>query len=239
MKRFSTFGQEVAKVKQKLGSSYKGVVSESFLRAETNTIDGTGYYPFDFRASKGSKEVTEKLLNDNDLFRVLGIRFFLINRLTSNPVIAVPQTYPNHTVFDSELDDSPAGTFDPTHLEAFYNGFITYKKGDTTYLPALSLRDARFVAQTQQSAATNRSSTELTSPGMLVLSQPFNIIGTDLGELSVNVPSPASLKIQFSTVANVTTTPRKLALACVLEGILFSGGNQIASTARAALLAAE
>lgn len=234
MRRFANFNQEVAKVKNKIGA-YSGVTSESFLRAEELTIDGQGTYTFDFKQSKGNKKVTEQLLNENDLFRVLGIRFFMLSAVTTNPVIAVPQTYPNVNIFTTETADSPAGTFDAAHLEAFYNaGYLSYKKGDTTYIKALSLRDSRFVSQTQQSSATNKSSTELASPGMLVLSQPFNIIGTDLGELSINVPSPANLKIQYSTSANAG---KRIYLAVQLEGILFSGGNKISTASAQQLMA--
>ena len=231
MKRYPDFAKEVAKVKSKLGASYNGIVSESYLRAEVETVDGTGIYPFDFRASKGSKRPQERLLNENDLFRVTAIRLFLLSSLTANKGICVPQTYPNSTVFDDETNDSPAGTFVTDHLEAVYNaGYLTYKKGDTTYLPALSLRDARFVAQTQQSSATNRSSTEQVSPGAIILAQPFNLIGTDLGELTVNIPDAAALKIQYSTAANAG---RRVLLGLQLEGILFTGGNKI-KTANAA-----
>lgn len=228
------FSKEVAKVKAKLGAGYRGVISQSFLRAEAETIDGNGTYIFDFKASKGSRAATEKLLADNDMFRVLAIRFFLLDSLTSNPTISVPQTYPNPLVFNDETDDGTPGTFVTNHLEAFYNAaFATYKKGDTTFLPALPLRDARFVAQTQQSSLVNKSSTELVAPGAIQLNQPFSILGVDQGELSVNVPSPSLLKIQYSTVANVTTTPRKVKLVMMLDGILFSGGSKISTAAQA------
>lgn len=230
MKRFPNAKATIDKVKANFKSQYKGVISESFLRAEAKTIDGNGIYGFDFRASKGDKRATEVLLNDNDLFVVMGIRFFLLNVLKSNPVISVPQTYPNPIVFDSEVDDAIVGTFDPTHLEAFYsNGALSYKKGDTTYIKALSLRDTRFVSQTQQSSLVNKSSTEISSPGMLVLNSPFKLAGSDLGETLISVPAPSQLKIQFSTVANITTTPREVVLGLQLEGVLFSGGNKIAT----------
>lgn len=238
MKRFPHFDKEVAYVKQNIvGPNYKGVISESSLRAELPTIDGTGTYLFDFKASKGNKAPQERLLADNDLFRVLGFRFFMLNRLTSNKAIAVPQYCPNETVFNTETDDSPAGAFDTAHLEAFYNaGFMQYKKGDTTYAPYLPLKDCRFASQTQQSSATNKSSTEITAPGMIVLSRPFHIQGIDQGELSIVVPDAAALKIQYSTVANVTTTPRQVILGVELLGILFSGGSKIATAAANGML---
>lgn len=230
MKRFPHFDKEVSFLKAKvLGLNYQGVISESALRAETETTDGTGTYTFDFKASKGTKVPQERLLADNDLFRVLGVRFFLLSRTTANRAIAVPQTFPNAIIFDDETNDSPAGTFVTEHLEAFYNaGYLTYKKGDTTYLPYLPLKDARFVAQTQQSSAANKSSTEMVAPGMIVLSRPFHISGIDQGELSIVVPDAAALKIQYSTAANAG---KRIVLGVELLGILVSGGSKIATAA--------
>ena len=237
MRHFPNFQKEIDGVKRQLGVTYKGVVSQSFLRAETETIDGNGTYIFDFKASKGTRVLTERLLADNDQFRVLGVRFFLLSALIANPTISVPQTYPNPVVFNDETDDAPAGTMVTEHLEAFYNaGYLTYKKGDTTFLPALPLRDARFVSQTQQSALTNKSSTELVAPGIITLNRPFSIMGVDQGELSVNVPAPALLKIQYSTVANVTTTPKKIKLVMMLDGILFSGGSKISTSVQQGIM---
>ena len=112
--------------------------------------------------------------------------------------------------------------------------FLT-KKGDTTYLPALPLDSARFVPQTQQSALTNKSSTEQDGSGIIKLERPFNLIGTDLGDMLLNVPAAGNLKIQYSTVANVTTTPKKVIAILQLNGILVSGGNKIVSGAAAEL----
>lgn len=231
MKRNPSFAKEVAFLKSKLPAGFKGVISQSSLRAEVDLADGTGQLIFDFRNAKGIKQPTEMLLNENDLFRVLEVDFSIASRLTANPAIRVPQTYPNPIVFDTELDDAPAGTFDTTHLEAIWNGWLSYIKGDTTYIKALMLDAARFVSQTQQSAATNRSSTEQDGSGVISVERPFNLIGTDLGTLALNIPNAAPLKLQYSTVANVTTTPKKVIAICQLNGILVSGGNKIVSGA--------
>ncbi|MEO5892266.1 MAG: hypothetical protein ABIQ31_18610 [Ferruginibacter sp.] len=231
MKRIENFSKEVAFLKGKMPSGFKGVISQSYLRAEVDTVDGTPQFEFDFRSAKGIKQLTERLLNENDLFRVLAIRFRIGVRLLSNPAIWVPQSYPNNFVFDTETDDATAGTFDAAHLEALYNGYLNYKKGDTTYLPALSLEGARFVSQTQQTSAANKSSTEHNDGGIIKVERPFNLMGTDLGNLTLNIPAASNLKIQFSTVANITTVPKKIVLMCQLDGILVSGGNKIVTGA--------
>jgi hypothetical protein len=224
------FEKEMASLRSRLGAGYKGIMSESILRAEVDLIDATGVYAFDFRNAKGIKQLTEVLLKENDLFRVLGVRFNLAVRKAAIPTAYVPQTYPNKIVFATETADTPAGTFDADHLEAIYNaGSISYKKGDTVFLPTLSLRDSRFVGQTQKSSAANTTSTEFFKSGVLPVQRPFNLIGTDLGETSLNIPGAQNLKLQYSTVANLTTNGLKIIAICTLEGILASGGNKISS----------
>lgn len=228
--RPQNFEKEMTALRSRLGAGYQGVMSESILRAEVDLTDATGVYRFDFRNAKGNQQLTEVLLRENDLFRSLGLRFNLAVRKNAVPTAYVPQTFPNKTVFATETADSPAGTFDGDHLEAIYNaGFIQYKKGDTVYLPTLSLRDSRFVSQTQQSTAANKSSTEQFQSGVLPLQRPFNLIGTDLGETTLNIPGAQNLKLQYSTVANLTTAGLKIIAIITLHGILASGGNKISS----------
>ena len=224
------FDKEMAALKSRLGASYRGVMSEGTLRAEVDLVDATGAYAFDFRSAKGIKQLTETLLKENDLFRVLGLRFNLAVRKATVPTAYVPQSFPNKFVFATETADAPAGTFDADHLEAIYNaGSIQYKKGDTVFLPSLALRDSRFVSQTQQTTAANKSSTEYYKSGVLPLARPFNLIGTDLGETVLNIPGAQNLKLQYSTLANVTANGLKIIAIVTLEGILCSGGNKIAS----------
>lgn len=228
--RPQNFEKEMAALRSRLGAGYKGVMSESILRAEVDLIDATGVYNFAFQNAKGIKQLTEVLLKENDLFRVLGLRFNLAVRRASVPTAYVPQVSANKFLFATETADSPAGTFDSDHLEAIYNcGFIAYKKGDTVFLPQLSLRDARFVAQTQQTSAANKSSVEQYKAGVVPLQRPFNLIGTDLGEVSLNIPGAQNLKLQYSTVANLTTNGLRIIAIITLEGILASGGNKISA----------
>lgn len=228
MFRFKNFDKEVGLLQQKLGPQYKGVISESGLVAVTALLDGQGTYRFDFKASKGNQVPQERLLADNDMFRVLGIEFFIQDRTIANKSIAVRQYYPNETVMVGGAGD----TFVAAHLEAFYScGYVTYKKGDTTHLPYLPLIGARFASQTQQSAAGNKSSTEHNIPGLIELKRPFNILGIDQGELTVNVPDAANLKLKYSNKAAA-----EVVIGIALHGILVSGGSKVAIEAGANLI---
>jgi hypothetical protein len=232
MNAIKNFSKEVANFRA-MNPGFKGQIQQSSLRAEVELIDGTGVYTFDFSSKKASTKIgTEVLLPDNDLFRVMEVDFSIASRLTSNKALRVPQRYPNPIVFDSELDDAPAGTFDDRHLEALFNGWLSYVKGDTTYLKALFLDKARFVPQTQQSALTNRSSTEEDSY-LITVERPFSMVGADLGSLNLNIPEAAALKLQYSTVANTVTVPKKVIAILQLNGFIATGGSKITTAATA------
>jgi len=222
----------------KTGQKFTGVISQSFIRAEVELQDANGNYTFDLRNAKGTKAITELLLKENDMFKVYDINFALGVKDSTNPAAYVPQTYPNGLIFEDEAGLTTPGAFRTLHLEAIYNGgYLGYKKGDTTYLPALSLRPARFVSQTQQSSATNKSSTEQNHGGHIPLARPFTIIGTDVGDLTMTIPGAATLKIQYNATATGHATSKVIAIV-QLEGLLISGGNKI-STAASAAVAAE
>jgi hypothetical protein len=198
------------------------LVNKGFLRADVELVDGQGEYEFNFKAAKSAVRVGEKLLKDNDLFSALFLKFFLAAYDPANPNVLVKQTYPNVIIFPA------AGTFLPEHLEAFYaNGELSYEKGTGKYMEGVQLAEARFVGQTQQTGAANKTSTEHGVGGIITLPNPIDIQGTDPGVFKVNIPNPtAALKLQFSTGS--------LKVIAILEahGALVSGGNKI-STASA------
>lgn len=215
--------------KIKAGLPANTVVALHSLRADVDLIDGNGTYDFDFRKAKGNQKATEILLNENDAFVAVGVRFGLAVRDTTLECVHVVQSYPNKIIFEDETTATPSGTFNPDHLEAIYNaGFLSYKKGDTTWIPRLSLDNSRFVGQTQQSSAANKSSTEFFESGVQPLEQPLKFQGTDLGELKLNIPAASLLKLQYTTAAH---SGKKVIAVCKLFGVLISGGNKIATGA--------
>lgn len=222
-----SYAAQIARIKAQLGKGYKGVISQSFLRAEEPTVDGEGNYSFNFRTAKGGGTTTERLLKENDAFIAMGARFFIAIRDSAVPSAFVKQYYPNAFIFEDEAALAAPGTFRTEHLEALYNaGTLNYFKGDTTYLPAMSLTDFRFVGQTQQTSATNKTSTELPGNGLVKLARPITMQGIDVGDWGLNIPSANNLKLQYTVGATGHAT-KTVVMGLELHGILVSGGAKI------------
>ena len=190
-----------AKLKQKFGESFQGQITQSYLRMENDTVDGQGSYIYDIRSAKGNATATEFLLNENDSFHASYVALFLGVRPAANPAAAVLQTYPNQVVFADETAANPAGTFDPNHLEAFYNGRMQLKVGDTTFIPGLDLRNSRHVPNNQQTSASTKSQQDAKN-GLISLHPPFTLSGKDNNELSIIIPAANGLKVQYTTAAH-------------------------------------
>lgn len=217
------YKKELEALKAKYGSLSADSISESYLSAQAYTANNTGIYQLSFDISKGNRLDTERLLDDNDAFRAVGLRFYLGIQDTTNPAAMVKQTYVNRFIFEDETGlAAPGNTFNPLHLESVYSfGFVSYKKGVTEYLPALSLIDTRHVPITQQTSATNQSATDNT-PGIL-LKQPFTIMGADRGVLTVNIPAAGTLSLQY---AHASHANKKVTMFVELFGWLIKGGSK-------------
>lgn len=218
--------QNMAKLMAKLRTEFPGkVLSKTLLRAEAELVNQQSQHVFDFKKNKSNPTSTEApyLLQDNNRFVVLFYKFFLGVKDSTNPAIYVKQTFPNVIAFPA---DGAGGAFDPQQLEAFYNaGYLTYKKGDSVYMPALGLHEARFVGQTQQSATTNKTSTEHGEAGVINIPEPMDLIGTDAGEFYTNLPSANLLTgLQYTNGGT-----KKVVAILEAHGVLVSGGNKISA----------
>lgn len=208
----------------KLGPAFPGVISERNLRAIATLKDATGVYEFDFRTAKGAQNVMERLLNDNDAFRIGAVRITLAVQDAALPSILVKQTYPNKIIFEDEVTAVPAGTFTPDHLEAVFNSTLSYLKGNTTYIDGMELEGCRQVGDTQQSSAANKSS-NWAANGELELARPFTVIGSNIGKFKIEIPEAQALKLQYSTAAHAG---KKVILILDLIGAIAIGGSEIA-----------
>lgn len=228
--RTASFASAIARVKKELGPNYKGVISQSFLRAEEYLTDGEGNYTFNFRAAKNGQP-TERLLKENDAFVALGYSLTLAVKDSTTPSAFVKQYYVNKFVFETETGLAAPGTFIADHLEAIFNaGSLSYQKGDTTYLPALPLSQNRFVGQTQQTTANNATSTEHNGNGVVSLARSIKMQGIDVGDWGMFIPSANALKLQYTTGATGHATKKVVAIL-ELHGILVSGGAKILTAA--------
>lgn len=129
------------------------VPSPGFLRVEQELKNSSGVYRFPIDTQSGSG-VTELKLDRNDLFVVTDLAFYLLREDATKLGASVLQTYPNETEFAAVVGP-PA--FTPGHLEAIYNGKFSLKIQSKVNIEAMSMHHFRYVPETQQSAATNKS----------------------------------------------------------------------------------
>jgi hypothetical protein len=126
------------------------VPSPGFLRVEQELKNSTGTYRFPIDTQSGSQP-TELKLDRNDLFVVTDLAIYLLSEDGTKLGLAVPQTYPNEQVFTA------AAGFTPGHLEAIYNGKYSLKIQSKVNIEAMSMHHFRYVPETQQSGAANKS----------------------------------------------------------------------------------
>jgi hypothetical protein len=158
--------------------------SPGFLRVEQELKNSTGTYRFAIDTQSGG-QATELKLDRNDLFVVTDLAFYLLREDATKLGAQVLQTYPNETEF-AAVAGPPA--FTPGHLEAIYNGKFSLKIQSKVNIEAMSMHHFRYVPETQQSAATNKS--------MLSLGEAAYPLGSLLylkGSMDVEV------KVEFNT----------------------------------------
>lgn len=204
-------------------AGHPGQIVQDRLKHNSLLVDGQKSYALNFKSSKGNGFETDVLMADNDAFCVTAIRIGFTIYEPANPAIGVTQTYPNETYFGDETTATPAGTFNPKHLEAFYgNGRFSHAVGDTTYIRGIALESCRFVGEAQQSTAGNKSAT-VQDAGFLALRRPFLFRVTDNNTTKVEIMSNTvgALKLQYTTAAN---TGKKVHLITELAGYIITGG---------------
>lgn len=126
------------------------IISPDFLRIEQELKNTTGSYVFPIETTSG-QGIMERKLDRNDLFVVTGLMIALLAEADATPGAGVLQTYPNQIVFPA------AAGFNPDHLEAIYNGKLSLKIQSKVNIEGMSMQHFRYVPETQQSAATNKS----------------------------------------------------------------------------------
>lgn len=197
------------------------VIADSFIRMETYLVNGKSEYEFVHRLL-GTEAVTEHKLNDQDAFRITDVGIYLMAENIAKPGISVLQTYPNATVFNVVGGD-PIVAAD---LEHVYNGYLTAKIGDTTWLPDKSLRACRVVNTTLQSGA-NTESERKANDGMISLTPQYTLYGRENNTLIVKVPGNAAQSVVS------TNGVYKTKLVLMLEGFKITGaGNEAIAASR-------
>ncbi len=192
------------------------IITPAELRAEAPLINGTSDYLFSFYKTIG-EGVLERKLKFQDAFRAFKLGIFLMAEPGAVPGIATLQTYPNPVVFPDE-----AGALQTSHLEHVYNGHLSLKVGDTTYIDDLPVSDCRVVNTAQKSAGTANSEKH-SNDGYMELIGHIHLKGNENQDLRLTVPAHAAQRVQ-SAAAGAGAYIVKV--VCVLRGFKITGAGK-------------
>lgn len=169
-----------------LVKKYPGqIISPDYLRIEQDLTNTKGSYVFPIETTSG-QGLLERKLDRNDIFVITSLGIFLLAEVDTTPGAGVLQTYPNQTVFPA------AAGFNPDHLEAIYNGKLSLKVQSKMNIEGMSMLHFRYVPETQQSAAGNKSQYSVDRAAY-----PLGSLIALKGTMNVEV------KVEFNTFANI------------------------------------
>jgi len=194
------------------GPNHGLMISPSYLRAEVSLSSTKAKYSFALKPS-GGEVATEVKLDRNDLFVISRLGMFLTKQFAVSIGKEVPQSYPNIIEFPAVAGLVAAD------LEAIYNGFTSLKIGSVVNIENLSNQEFRYAPDTQQAAATTKSSFNLDDatykPAPLIY-----LHGTMDIQLTTEFPSYASIALTpTDAVAN-----GQVKLVMIPFGFLIKGG---------------
>lgn len=179
-------------LKSKLKVEYPNlIITPSALRSERILTNNTSNYKFELLV-QGQPTGTEVRIDQNDVFFATHIGVKIARIDTTKSSAAVLQTYPNETVFPAS-----AG-FVPSDLEAIYNSQLSVKIGTQEFIPNLPTSLCRYVPQTQQSAAGNKS--QIQSLDGMVEVEKLQLSGKDQLDVSLSIPAFESAVAQWASV---------------------------------------
>lgn len=195
-------------------------IQESFLRRELAITNNLQTYTFKFLQGDQTQGPTEYFLNKNDVFEMTSIGMYLTGRTTAQDGAEELQTYPNIQAFPA------AAGFTPRHLYVFYNAYLSYSVGTTTFVQNLDTKRFFYVPQTQQSAATNYSQVDLENDGRIFLEPALTVSGANDNTFNIVVPTFAGIQVA-SVTAGLTNV-----LVLDLRGFLVKGAAQAITEAQ-------
>lgn len=180
------------------------ITSPGFLRVEQRIVNGRTKYEFVLQRDTNSDSITEQKLDRNDKFVMSRLGIFLMRRSTLLYGNEVLQTYPNPIVFPTEVGNN----FVTQHMEAFYNGKMSFTVGQTKWIEALDTRRFRHVPATQEALVTNTDGATVTivsrndnsesyeNSGMIDLTPQITINGDAKTVVAIDVPIMADHKVK-------------------------------------------
>ncbi|TAN12349.1 MAG: hypothetical protein EPN37_15615 [Chitinophagaceae bacterium] len=204
------------------------IITPGFIRLEQQLSSGQGQYQFQIGKNVGNPSATEVRLDLNDAFVATKLGIYLLNDDPSLPGHSPLLTFPSPVDFPAE-----AGNVNPSHLEAFYNGFLRVKVADVVYAEAMATRKFRVVRDQQSApavavgtnwpAAPQKLSETLGFDGLEDLTPQFIFQGQAKNELSLYVPANSTQQVQY-----VTATTR-IKVVWYMEGFLITQGSALGS----------
>lgn len=203
----------LAKLRQTYGPDR--VIAKSYIRMEAYLVNGKAEYEFSHRIL-GNESSTERKLNDQDGFLITDVGIFLLAESTAVAGIGVLQTYPSVAQFADE-----AGYLQNAHLEHIYNGYVTAKIGDTTWLPDLPIADCRVVNTAQQSAVATNDSEKHAGDGFVGCQPQYFLKGRENNSLKLVVPANSAQKVE----SNSGTSLIKTKVVMFLQGYKVTGAG--------------
>lgn len=196
------------KIYEQLKASYPDkIISPFTFRSEVPLSNSGQVYNFPLLKEDGDSKrlVVENRINKNDMLFVTAMGVYIYKRQVGKESIGVLQTYPDPLEFPNV-----AGQFDNTHLEAIYNGRITFTANSKKLIKDLSARNFRSVPRTQKSANTLPQLDFMS--GMLELSQFLQLKGTETNEMQLVIDSFTGMKVQDETA--LATVENRVVLIC-------------------------
>lgn len=200
----------------------KLAVAPSFLRLE-KSIGASNIVKFDTTQSAGSVLENEVRIKDSDAFCITKMGLF-IYKTASAPVAndysqAVLYTYPNPAVF--------TGSNESAYLQSIFNGYLSIKVGQTTFVEKYPTYDFLEIPETQKGLATagydagsvTANKIPFDSKGKMSgfneVITPFTLSGKE--NIDIQVTRPGSLSVAGTSSTNM--------LVLIFKGFLISGGS--------------
>lgn len=190
-------------------------VQPSYLRVALLTDGSKSEYQFPIKKDSGVSLIHDKKLDQNDSFVVTDIGQFLLAENPATPGVGLLQTYPNNLNFVAVANEVA-----PLHLNVFYNGYYKVKVGETVFVEALPTNKMLCVRTTQQSAATNFSE-RFSKDGTVEINPDVTLNGSGKNEITLTVPTFASMQIQHITAAT------RIYTVFYAYGFLIAGGGSL------------
>lgn len=149
--------QHLAELTRKYAPNGNGnggvIIQPSYLQSEVALVTNKGNYDFTINQNGGGvPRASERRLNQNDLFVILGMALFLKQEDSTKAGSAILQKYANATHFNGTEVGAAQGDVD-----ACWNSSLGIKVGDRVFTEAVDLSASRVVGTTAQSSASTRS----------------------------------------------------------------------------------